>query len=87
MPRFWRRQSTRASRRALVGGAQAVEAVFVGPARQARIPVAEPGDDIVDGHGTVEIDREAALDLIEDLPGNLFALVERDFETAPAFFA
>jgi hypothetical protein len=38
-------------------------------------------------HGAVEIDREAALDLVEDDAFNTLAVVELLFETNPAFFA
>src|SRR5580704_9250934 len=38
-----------------------------------------------EGHGAVEIDREAALDLIEDDAVHLFVILERLFELAPAF--
>src|SRR6202040_1223025 len=40
-----------------------------------------------EGHGTVEIDGEAALDLIEDDAVHLLVVVERLLELAPAFFA
>ncbi len=40
-----------------------------------------------EGHGAVEIDGETALDLVEDLAFDLFALVVKDFEADPAFFA
>ncbi len=40
-----------------------------------------------EGHGAVEIDGEAALDLIEDDAVNLLVGVERLLELAPAFFA
>src|SRR5690606_28715234 len=39
-----------------------------------------------EGHGTVEIDREAALDLIEDDAFDTLAGIEFGFETNPAFF-
>ncbi len=38
-------------------------------------------------HGAVEIDGEAALDLIEDDALNLLLVLERAFELAPALFA
>ncbi len=40
-----------------------------------------------EGHGAVEIDGEAALDLIEDDALHLFVILERLFELAPAFLA
>ncbi len=40
-----------------------------------------------EGDGAVEVDGEAALDLVEDLPGDLLVLVEALFEPDPAFFA
>src|SRR5439155_2071658 len=38
-----------------------------------------------EGHGAVEIDGEAALDLVEDDAGHLFVALEGGFELAPAF--
>ncbi len=40
-----------------------------------------------EGHGTIEIDGEAALDLVGDLADHLLVLLEGDFETDPALFA
>ena len=40
-----------------------------------------------EGHGAVEIDGEAALDLVEDDALDLFVVLERLFELAPAFLA
>ena len=40
-----------------------------------------------EGHGAVEIDGEAALDLVEDDALDLFVVLERFFELAPAFLA
>ena len=40
-----------------------------------------------EGHGAVEIDGEAALDLIEDDAGDLFVVLERGLQLAPAFLA
>ena len=40
-----------------------------------------------EGHCAVEVDGEAALDLIEDDAGDLFVVLERGFQLAPAFFA
>ena len=40
-----------------------------------------------EGHGAVEIDGEAALDLVEDDALHLFVVLERLFELAPAFLA
>src|SRR3979490_2063854 len=40
-----------------------------------------------EGHRTVEVDGEAALDLIEDNAVDLFVVLERLFELAPAFLA
>src|SRR5882724_9985700 len=40
-----------------------------------------------EGHRTVEIDREAALDLVEDDAVNLLVVVEGLFQLAPAFLA
>ena len=40
-----------------------------------------------EGHGAVEIDGEAALDLIEDDALHLFVVLEGLFELAPAFLA
>src|SRR6185312_8273215 len=40
-----------------------------------------------EGHGAVEIDREAALDLVEDRAGNLLVVVEGLLQLAPAFLA
>ncbi len=40
-----------------------------------------------EGHGAVEIDGEAALDLIEDDALDLFVVLERLLELAPAFLA
>ena len=56
------------------------------------------GDDVADRtdvdlrarqerHGAVEIDGEAALDLIEDDAGDLFVVLERLLELAPALLA
>src|SRR6202047_2447222 len=38
-------------------------------------------------HGAVEVDREAALDLVEDHAGDLLVVLERLHELAPALFA
>ena len=40
-----------------------------------------------EGHGAVEIDGEAALDLVEDDAGDLLVVLERGFQLAPAFLA
>ena len=40
-----------------------------------------------EGHGAVEIDGEAALDLVEDDAGDLLVVLERLFQLAPAFLA
>ena len=40
-----------------------------------------------EGHGAVEIDGEAALDLVEDLAGDGLVLLEHLFEPDPALFA
>ncbi len=40
-----------------------------------------------EGHGAVEVDREAALDLVEDLAFDLLAGVELDLELDPALLA
>src|SRR6202040_3359527 len=40
-----------------------------------------------EGHGAVEIDGEAALDLVEDDAVDLFVVLERLFELAPALLA
>src|SRR5205823_1733332 len=40
-----------------------------------------------EGHGAVEIDREAALDLVEDHAGDLLVALERLLQLAPALFA
>ncbi len=40
-----------------------------------------------EGHGAVEIDGEAALDLIEDDAGDFLVVLERLLELAPAFLA
>src|SRR5690606_25625291 len=38
-------------------------------------------------HGAIQIDGEAALDLVEDLPFDLLVLFVESFETDPALFA
>ena len=40
-----------------------------------------------EGHGTVEVDGEAALDLVEDDAGHLLVVVEAHLELDPALFA
>ena len=40
-----------------------------------------------EGHGAVEIDGEAALDLVEDDAGDLFVVLEGLLQLAPAFLA
>ena len=40
-----------------------------------------------EGHGAVEIDGEAALDLVEDDAGDLLVVLEALLELAPAFLA
>src|SRR5664280_380852 len=40
-----------------------------------------------EGHGAVEIDGEAALDLVEDDAGNLLVVLECGLQLAPAFLA
>ena len=63
-----------------------------------RLPVVHQRRDIADrpdidlrarqeGHGAVEIDSEAALDLIEDDALHLLVILERLLELAPTFFA
>src|SRR5258708_4033422 len=63
-----------------------------------RLRVVHQGRDVADradvdlrarqeGNGAVEVDGEAALDLVEDDPVDLFVVLERLFELAPAFLA
>jgi hypothetical protein len=40
-----------------------------------------------EGDGAIEIDGEAALDLVEDLAGDLLVLLERLFQAGPALLA